>query len=47
MHLYAILYHFLRTNLLTQCQVPVAIFLPVFGFPENQYQTESKRYETF
>src|SRR3989337_1450782 len=38
---------FFGTNLLTQCPVPVAVFLLVFYIAGNQYQTESKHRETF
>jgi hypothetical protein len=47
MQLYAIIYHFFGTNLLTQCPVPVAVFLLVFAFSENPYQMESKRRKNF
>ena len=43
---YALLYYF-GTNLLTQSPVPVSVF-PLFQcFTEKEYQTESKRNETF
>ena len=43
MHFYIIF----GTNLLTQCPVPVSVF-PLFQcFAEKEYQTESKRNETF
>ena len=46
MHLYAI-YMIFGTNLLTQNPVTVSIF-PLFQcFAEKEYQTESKRNETF
>ena len=35
------------TNLLTQGLVQIAIFLPISVFAEKEYQTESKRNETF
>ena len=43
---YTLLYYF-GTNLLTGGPVPVAVFLPISVFPEKEYQTESKRNETF
>ena len=46
MFLYAIICNYISffgTNLLTQCPVPVAVFLLVFVFSENHYQKESKR----
>ena len=35
------------TNLLTQGPVQIAVFLPISVFAEKEYQTESKRNETF
>ena len=35
------------TNLLTGGPVQIAIFLPISVFSEKEYQTESKRNETF
>ena len=36
------------TNLLTVCPARIAVFLPIFQyFEEKEYQTESKRNETF
>ena len=35
------------TNLLSRGLVPVSIFLPVLEFCKKEYQTESKRNETF
>ena len=35
------------TNLLTQSPVPVPVFSIVSVFQKNEYQTESKRNETF
>src|SRR3990170_577342 len=43
MHFYIIF----GTNLLTQSPVPVSVFSLVSVFPEKEYQTESKRNETF
>ena len=35
------------TNLLTQGPVQIVVFLPISVFIEKEYQTESKRNETF
>ena len=35
------------TNLLTQGPVQIAVFFPIRCFAEKEYQTESKRNETF
>ena len=35
------------TNLLTQGPVQIVVFLPISVFAEKEYQTESKRNETF
>ena len=44
MHFYIIF----GTNLLTQSLVPVSVFFPLFqSSAEKEYQTESKRNETF
>ena len=43
MHLYIIF----GTNLLTQSPVPVSVFSLFQCFAEKEYQTESKRNETF
>ena len=43
MHFYIIF----GTNLLTQGPMQIAVFLPISVFAEKEYQTESKRNETF
>ena len=43
MHFYIIF----GTNLLTKGPVQIAVFLPISVFAEKEYQTESKRNETF
>ena len=40
-------YIILGTNLLTEGPVPVFVFLPILVFCKKEYQTESKRNETF
>ena len=35
------------TNLLTGGPAQIVVFLPILGFKENEYQTESKQNETF
>ena len=40
-------YIIFRTNLLTQGPVQIAVFCLFQCFPEKEYQTESKRNETF
>ena len=42
-----IFYIIFGTNLLTGGPVPVSVFLPILEFTEKEYQTESKRNETF
>ena len=43
MHFYIIF----GTNLLTEGPVQIAVFFPISVFAEKEYQTESKRNETF
>ena len=43
MHFYIIF----GTNLLTKGPMQIYAFLPISGFVEKEYQTESKRNETF
>ena len=40
-------YIIFATNLLTQGPVQIAVFLPILVFRQKEYQTESKRNETF
>ena len=40
-------YMIFGTNLLTKSPVPVSVFSLFLNFTEKEYQTESKRHETF
>ena len=45
--LYSTLYIIFGTNLLTGGPARIAVFLPILVFRRKEYQTESKRNETF